>query len=241
MNEDEFIDDCVNEIFARGLIPPYEDEVLEYLYGQYDDIESIPAKADFIEKCIDHFDLTTVGASHYWLAVHEAGHAIVGLKFGLPLRGVRFHDGGKTGVAVFRDPERRRSKDETIIRKLIEVDVAGNMAQIVYPGCEAPIGGHLSDLYVSDLRPGEHGDKYPSDFWLADNKAHALLYGSGDTPASTDRNTWPAKRAILKEAEAEAEKLLRCELETLKRLSAELLKGPMKGTAVKQIVDGGDS
>ena len=49
---------------------------------------------------------------------------------------------------------------------------------------------------------------------------------------------WAARREIVKRAEAEAEEILREKLETLSRLTQELRRGPMTGTAVRAIVAG---
>ena len=246
MNEDEFIDDVLEQIFCLGLKVPHPLDVS----GLLCDDEDLPDREVFIAECVDYFGLTseiegwgtisiTVGASDEWLAVHEAGHAIVGLKMGLPLTGVRFNLDGSKGDTIFHDPDWPVPISKEFVLPLINVDVAGNMAQIVFPSCEYPEGGFLSELYNADLSPG---CRCPSDFVLADDKAHRLVNGlcNGAPRTKSDPTTWPAKRAILKEAEAEAEKILRCELDSLKQLAVELRKGPMTGTAVRRIVNDGN-
>jgi hypothetical protein len=175
----------------------------------------------------------TAGARDEWLAVHEAGHAIVGVKASFRLRGVRFYgDRGFPGEAGFDNVEWSESEDEDLLRRLIRVDVAGNIAEILHPTCEAP-QGRLSDLY----RDRTAGDR-PTDFITADARAKHLatvVFQKARRTFTAD-DVWHARHEILKQAESEAEQVLRDSWDALMRLGQQLQCGPMTGTAIRMIV-----
>src|SRR5947209_1632072 len=87
-----------------------------------------------VEKITGLSPSANAGAREKWLAVHEAGHAIVGLDAGFALRGIRFYgNDGFPGEAGLEDVAWNTSKDENLLRRLIRVDVAGNVAEILHP------------------------------------------------------------------------------------------------------------
>lgn len=244
MHQEAYVAEILEQIFSLGLHLPHAQDVLEYLQRICDG-DATPNPSDFIEDCIDEFDLTrqpnqlwgtisrTAGAAHKWLAVHESGHAIVGLNVPLLLTGIRFNHDGSKGLAIFHDPDWRDSTDEELLRRLIRVDVAGNMAQMLRPGCHPP-EGCLSSLY-DDRTPGDR----PTDFIDADEKAKHLaivLLERTGKPLVTEV-IWHLRRVIVERAEAEATLILRENLKTLDLLACKLLTGPMTGTAVSRIVD----
>ena len=244
MHQEPFVAEILEQIFSLGLHVPHARSVSQYLERTCNG-DATPNPSDFIEECIDEFDLIsdpnplwgtisrTAGAAHKWLAVHESGHAIVGLTVPLLLTGIRFNRDGSKGLAIFHDPDWRDSTDEELLRRLIRVDVAGNMAQMLRPGCHPP-EGCLSSLY-DDRTPGDR----PTDFIDADEKAKhlaiSLLERMGK--ALVTEEIWHLRRAIVERAEAEATLILRENLEALDLLACELLHGPMTGTDVRRIVD----
>jgi hypothetical protein len=184
MTREEFTDAVLEQFFVQGL--NCQNLSLLWMYAnlecvqpgvwpdprtfamKYTNSPALTRKAEQFGK----FASPTAGASHRWLAVHEAGHAIVGLKAGLFLKGIRFYnaaDDKQFGEAGLEDPPWQSSRDEALLRKLIRVDMAGNIAQLVYPNCEAPMGRRLSELY-EDRTSGQR----PSDFCCADKRANQL-------------------------------------------------------------------
>src|SRR5262249_45601869 len=119
----------------------------------------------------------------------------------------------------------------------IRVDMAGNVAQLVSPNCEAPEGGRLSELY-RDRTPGQR----PSDFCCADMRANqlAVVLLNWDRKAPTPERIWEAKRSFLEQGEAEAEEILRGSIRLLERLADPLMRGPMTGTAIRSFVEAFD-
>ena len=244
MHQEPFVAEILEQIFSLGLHVPHAQSVLQYLERTCDG-DATPNPSDFTEECVDEFDLTsesnplwgtisrTAGAAHKWLAVHEAGHAIVGLNVPLPLTGIRFNRDGSKGLAILHDPDWRDSTDEELLRRLIRVDVAGNMAQLLCPNCHPP-EGCLSSLY-DDRTSGNR----PTDFIDADEKAKRLavvLLEQTGKPLVTEE-IWHARRAIVERAEVEATQILQENLKILELLACELLNGPMTGTAVNRVVE----
>ena len=220
-----------------------------YVRMEWENLGTSRDPYSFVEKCVRFLRITnqqvdpimaalpspTAGARDEWLSVHEAGHAIVGVKAGFALRGkVRFYgDHGFPGEARFEDVEWRSSRDEDLLRRLIRVDVAGNIAEMLHPTCKAP-QGRLSDLY----RDRTSGDR-PTDFISADARAKhlatVLLEGAGKAFDSDD--VWRARQALIQQAEIEATQVLQCSLETLDRLALQLKCGLKTGTAVRLIME----
>src|SRR6266849_2666121 len=161
MTGEEFTDAVLEHFFVRGL--NCQSLPLLWMYANIERAQTNawPDPRTFAMNYIDSPGMTrkakqlgkfaspTAGARHRWLAVHEAGHAIVGLKAGLSLKGIRFYDAGdkQFGEAGLEDPPWQSSSDENLLRMLIRVDMAGNIAQLIYPNCETPVGGRLSLLY----------------------------------------------------------------------------------------------
>ena len=167
--------------------------------------------------------------------MHGAGHAIVGLKGSLTLKRIRFYDADdkQFGEAGLEDPPWQTSRDENLLRLLIRVDMAGNIAQLVNPNCEAPENGRLSELY-KDRTAGQR----PSDFICADMMASqlAVVLLNWDRKSPTPDLIWEAKQRYLQQAEAEAEEILRQSMELLDQLAERLMQGPMTGTGVGEVV-----
>ncbi len=247
MTDEQFTGAVLEHLFAQGMnclnLP------LLSMYAQMER-EQLGATADprsFAEKCVELPGVAyqpqmegknpskKTGACEKWLAIHEAGHAIVGLRAGLFLKGIRFYgDEGFPGEAGLDDPPWQASSDENLLRMLIRVDMAGNIAQLVYPNCTAPVGGRLSELY-QDRTPGDR----PSDFICADARANqlAVVLLNWDRKSPTPERIWQAKRRFLEQGEAEAEGILRENIELLERLAEPLMRGPMIGAAVRAIME----
>jgi hypothetical protein len=248
MTEGQFIDAVLEHLFVRGLNCPNLSLLAMYVRMDWERLRVSPDSVSFAEKCVQLPGVTyqptrlgknpslSAGASEQWLAVHEGGHAIVGLMSGFTLRGVRFYgDDGFPGETGLEDVPWKLSADEALLRRLVRVDVAGNVAQMLYPGCEAPMGGRLSMLY-NDRTPGDR----PTDFISADARAARLTFvlqqWDGKPPVPTEN--WEARRAILVQAEAEAEGILKANFEKLSSLADQLQRGPMTGAAVRTVMDG---
>jgi hypothetical protein len=177
---------------------------------------------------------STAGALESWLALHEAGHAIVAVRGGLPVRGVRFFEPngfpGETGIV-----ERgwNRSMDAAFLQRLVRIAVAGNVAQIIWEGCKEPEGGQLSKLY-DDLTGGNR----PTDFIMADARAARVTYilGQWNGKAPIPKENWAARRAVLVQAEAEAETTLRADMDKLRALAERLQRGPVRGSEIRAVI-----
>ena len=99
------------------------------------------------------------GAREEWIAVHEAAHAIVAVKAGIMVRGIRFYGDGLRGETGIEDLDWLESTDEQLLRGLVRLDVAGNVGEIIR-GYE-PKGGYLSRFF-DDKDPAQPAN-YPSD------------------------------------------------------------------------------
>jgi hypothetical protein len=247
MREDKFIDLVLENLFVRGFNCPNLPLLSMYVTREYEQCGESPDLNSFLPKCFALPGVThrpesptgetpspTAGARDRWLAAHEAGHAIVGIKAGFTLRGVRFYGAqGFPGETGFPDEDWERSADEDLLRRLIRVDVAGNIAEMVRPANREP-EGRLSALY-DDLTPG----KRPSDFCSADARAECLavvLYEKARKPTMGNM-MWDVRRSILEQAESEAEEVLRKHRGALARLADCLQRGPMSGTEVLGILN----
>ena len=99
------------------------------------------------------------GAREEWIALHEAAHAIVAVKAGIMVRGIRFYGDGLRGETGIEDLDWLESTDEQLLRGLVRLDVAGNVGEIIR-GYE-PKGGYLSRFF-DDKDPAQPAN-YPSD------------------------------------------------------------------------------
>ena len=253
MYKEQFIAEVLEQLFNRGFVGPHALDASEFLEREYDDDE-LPNHDEFVDLCIRHFKLTccsrnhelgitstTAGAAHYWLAIHEAGHAIVGVKMGFLLTGVWFFCNGEKGEAIFHDPDfpDAPQEAEALLRKLIAIDVAGivaeNLLKAIHIGSDTP-EALLSTWYSDRLVPG---CACPSDFPIADAKAHRIvnLQFNGSAIEWNDRSVWPQKTEILLQAEAEAEQILSQNIRALNALADVLLKGPITGSSVRQLLN----
>jgi hypothetical protein len=248
MTEGQFIDAVLEHLFMRGLNCLNLPLLLMYARMDQDRHGAWPDPSAFADQCtqlpgVSHRPVeqttgavpsVTAGAREKWLAVHEAGHAIVGFDAGFALRGIRFYgNDGFPGEAGLEALEWKTSKDENLLRRLIRVDVAGNMAEILHPDCPAP-QGRLSVLY-DDRTPGNR----PTDFISADSRARhlAVVLRERDGKGPDVEAVWKARREIVEQAEAEAQQVLAKRQKVLDRLADQLLQGPMPGSAVRSILE----
>jgi len=233
-----FIKKLVKAIHKGGLVPPFESDINVALHGEFGKFKQRPSEAEALQFCIKTFDLTLTAPKYAFLAFHEAGHALVGMKAGLLFKGVRFHDGGDSGVTVFQDPEWKHSTNARFLRTLIAVDVAGNVAErfakVLRPDAHQPIE-LLSAWY--DGRLAANPPRPPDLFW-ADRRAHQLdsVVNGGPIKAYDDPAAWPAKRGFLEAAERAVEKLLSNNSKSFQLLSEELMKGPMREKAIRKLI-----
>jgi len=127
----------------------------------------------------------------------------------------------------------RASTDKDLLRRIMTVDVAGNVAEMLHPAGRVS-EGRLSGLY-NDRTPGDR----PSDFIFANETAarlaSVLSEKAGSVPVGDE--FWQAKRSIMEQAETEVEQILQHSLETLNRLARELQRGPMTGTDIRLIME----
>ena len=235
---DQLITSAVKELWRRGLVPPSKAELRLYLTDLYRNFNRFPDEAVFVAECVKYFDLTKDGPQWDWLAYHEAGHVILGLKARLPLRGVRFHCGGTNGVAVLRDPPWQTSANERLLRRLIAIDVAGvvaeRVANVTHNGSPSPhqLLSTCHDLYYV------HCQGITNDFELAEIKAKHLseVCHSAVQTTLNDPASWPMRVAILRRAEDKAADILQRNKDALTRLAKELKKGPLSGEAVRRVI-----
>ena len=177
-----------------------------------------------------------------WIAVHEAGHVIAGLSAGYNLVGVRFFSHRcevkntdiVAGRAIFDEIETAGASEDELLN-LACFDVAGNVAQLVTPGCEPPYGGWLSAIYASDVRPS----RPPTDLEAADETATCILALRHQRPFQT--RDWSVevrreKLAILNEAEARAIRLFRQRRLQLVTLSKAMMNGALPGSEIRRLI-----
>jgi hypothetical protein len=247
MTEDKFLDLVLENLLVRGINCPNLPLLSMYVTMEYELCGASPDLNTFLQKCLELPGVThrpasptgetpsvTAGARDRWLAVHEAGHAIVGVKAGFTLRGVRFYGAeGFPGETGFPDDNWEKSADEYLLRRLIRVDVAGNIAEMVRPADREP-EGRLSVLY-DDLMPGER----PSDFCSADARARRLAVVLHEKVGKPIMNNmmWEVRRSILEQAECEAEEVLRKHAGAWAQLANCLQRGPISGTTVLSILN----
>jgi len=175
---------------------------------------------------------STAGARDEWLAIHEAAHAIVVIKAGIALRGVRFYGNGFPGETGFEETGWQESTDEDLLQSLIRISVAANIAELMH-GHE-PEGGYPS-WFFDDRDPAERCI-CPSDVigaWEGAKRLATVRFEKVGKEA-TLVELRPAKRAIIERAEAG--EIVRENMGTLGRLAQELRRGPMSGAAVREIV-----
>jgi hypothetical protein len=248
LTHDEFADAVMEEIFIRGFVCPPRDIVVSNVRSEWDWLGAARDPKSYAERTIQIFGLTngpnvpargistpTLGAAQEWIAIHEAGHVIVGLRAGLSFWGVRFYDDGLQGEAGFVDPDWENSADEELLRWLIRVDVAANVAELLH-GHE-PNGGRPSQFF-SKQKPVV-GGQYPSDVICAWKRARrlAIVQFEKEGMELDEDRLWAARKLIIEEAEADVEQILRENREALTRLAEQLRRGPLTGAAVRAIVD----
>lgn len=222
-------------------MPPFPEDIDCALWDNYGKFKHWPSKKEVVRHCIETFDLTLTASKHTFLAVHEAGHALMAMKTGLPMKGIRFHDAGDSGVTVLLDVEWKHSTDVRRLNALIAIDVAGvvaeRLAKVLRPDADEPLE-LLSTWYDGRLAGNP---PTPLDFQLAHHRAHQLDSVVSQSPvrpvrALNDPAGWPAKKAILESAEKTVEVVLAKNMEVLQNLADSLKEGPMITKAIKRLV-----
>jgi hypothetical protein len=183
----------------------------------------------------DGISCSTTGACGEWIAVHEAAHAIVAVKAGTRVWGIRFYGDGSIGETGIEQFNWRESTDEDLLGILVRVDVAGNVGELMRSHDPSSRGGRLSRFFPED-GPQKDGD-YPYDAVNAWDHAKCLalvrFQKAGKEPSDAELRS--AIYAIIAQAESEAEQVLLANSEALDGLAGELLRGPMTGTAIRAI------
>ena len=172
MTQEQFTEAVMEQLFVRGFQCPDKCLLTMYVRMEWARLGGSPDHGPFAEMCAEILRLRndavdprmgipspTAGARDEWLAVHEAGHAIVVVRAGMTLRGVRFYGNGFPGETGFEEPDWEESTDEDLLRRLIRIDVAANIAELTC-GHE-PEGGYPSRFF--DHRKPVTGEEYPSD------------------------------------------------------------------------------
>jgi hypothetical protein len=245
MTQEQFTDAVMEILFVRGFTCPPWSALLICVQTDWARLGPLTDPVVFAESSVPPMEMAAdptmgtaspaAGARDEWLAVHEAGHAIVGLRAELVLRGVRFYSGGFPGLTLFEDSDWQTSMAEDLLRRQIRVDVAANIAEIMR-GHE-PNGGYPSRFF-DDKNPADPGN-YPTDIigaWKRALRLATIRFERDGKPLDLVEFR-AAKREIVERAEAEAEDVLRENMDELDRLAQELRRGPMTGTAVRAIVD----
>lgn len=243
----QFVVDVLEELFQRGLEIPREADLTSYLRSEFDDSDWKPTEDELICACVRKFKLTnfdpelecyisnTAGAGREWLAIHEAGHAIVGLELEFLLTGVRFfpdHLEGPKGISIFHNPT---GNDRCLILGLIAVDVAGNIAQLITPKCDEPNGGRLSELCEGFSLERV----YPSDFFCANKNADKIMKPiRGCMDQISIELQLRKRKPLFQQAEKLAEEILKSRCRFVRPLAEQLMSGPMTGTEIKRVISG---
>jgi hypothetical protein len=245
MTQDQFTDAVMEELFVRGFVCPPRAAVAIFVRTDWQRFGPLTDPTDCIESLSRVPDLlsqatmlglpaSASGAREEWLAIHEAAHAIVVLKAGITLRGVRYYGDGFPGETGFEETGWQTSNDEALLQSAVRISVAANIAELMH-GLE-PEGGYVSQFF-DERDPAEPG-QYPSDVvaaWeVAKDLAIVRFVKAGIEP--TILGLRAPKRAIIEQAEAEAGEILRENVDALSRLAQELRRGPKTGAAVRAIV-----
>jgi hypothetical protein len=245
MTQGQFTDAVMEILFVRGFACPSHSDLLLCVQTDWARLGPLTDPVVFAENSVPPLTIATdpmvgtasptAGARDEWLAIHEAGHAIVGLRAGLVLRGVRFYNDGFPGLALFEDFDWQTSMDEDLLRREIRVDVAANIAELMR-GHE-PNGGCPSRFF-DDKNPADPAN-YPTDIigaWQRAWRLATVLFERDGRPLDLVELR-AAKRDIVERAEAEAKDVLLENMAELGALAQALRRGPMTGTAVRAIVD----
>jgi hypothetical protein len=246
MTQEQFNDAVMEQLFLRGFVCPACATVAVFAgtewqrRGQSAEPEAVIDDMAHVPGLITQAMLlgkpaSQSGAREEWIAVHEAGHAIIVLKAGLRLWGIRYYGDGFPGETSFEETGWQTSKDETLLQSLVRVSVAANIAEMMHG--HAPEGGYPSRFF-DDKDPAQPG-QYPSDVttaWeIAKDLAIVRLENEGIEP--TILGLRAPKRLIIAQAESEAGEILRENADALSRLAEELRRGPMTGSQVRGIVE----
>ncbi len=233
---DAYVSQVLEVIFNRGLVIPNFYDVRRYVKGQKLtglNAEKVATNCEFRYR-LGNFDCdhnsyisTSDSAANLKLAVHEAGHAMIGLQTGLVLTGVRFfsHTSPPSGSTLLHTPESYIDADRSI-RISIRNDLAGNVAQMMVPGCE-PTEGYLSTCCGVDVPVVDNC----SDLCHAYDQAKRLLQNSNSSlPQSAQI------RQIFEAEESEIRAFFERRIFVLKRLANEFMKRPMTGTQIRRLI-----
>jgi len=171
-------------------------------------------------------------AATRYLALHEAGHAIVGLRLKLTIERILFHgSSGETGETCFSASswrQRAATGDHEPARAELAVDVAGLLAEDLFGGREVR---RLSAVLVDGIHNGSQVEA--CDFRAAEDKAENLATFAHGKPENRD-----VKLTELRRAEALAEQILRANEDVLRNLAEALFQqsdGQMRGDRVRAI------
>jgi len=242
MTQDQFTDAVMETLFVRGFVCPPRATVAIFVgtdwqrFGPLTDpaacIESLSRVPNLIRQAtMLGLPASASGARDDWIAVHEAAHAIVVIKAGITLRGVRYYGDGCPGETGFEETGWQESDDADLLQSLVRISVAANIGGLMH-GHE-PEGG-LPSRFFDERNPAERGH-YPSDIigaWeAAKHLAIVRFEKAGKEPKLIELRD--PKRAIIAQAEAEAGQILRENFEALNRLAEELRRGPMTGAAAR--------
>lgn len=250
MDSARFIDTVVEWLFVRGFNCRNIPMLAAHIRSNWERLESTEP-ASVAVSCLGWPGLVykptssmgegpsdTAGAGDRWLAVHEAGHAIVGIRANLKLWGIRFYGAtGITGETGFEEFDWTSSNDESLLRQHIRIDVAANLAEMIL-AVRVPDGGYPSRFFDSQRPTREM--HIPSDIIGAWKKAHRVVTVRNEEfeVLPEEETLWTEGRTIVAEAEVEAEQVLKSHLEGLERLADQLQRGPMSGAAVRLLLDG---
>jgi hypothetical protein len=160
------------------------------------------------------------------------------MKIGLKFTGIRFHDDGDSGVTVIRDIDWRYSTDVNLLKRLICVDVAGNVAERILNCLQQDAAEPVEPLSAWFDGRLSSNPAISSDFVWAARRADRLGHVLHGAPLRhyDEPDGWLIKKALLEQCEKAVEKTLSQNIEALQSLSKELMKGPMTAKAIRKIV-----
>jgi hypothetical protein len=170
MTSEQFTDAVMETLFVRGFVCPPRATVAIFVSTDWQRSGPLTDPAVVIDNMSRVPDLirqatmmglpaSAAGARDQWIGVHEAAHAIVVLKAGLALRGVRYYGDGFPGETGFEETDWQMSTDEKLLQSLVRISVAANVGELMN-GFE-PEGG-LPSRFFDERNPTEPG-QYPSD------------------------------------------------------------------------------
>jgi hypothetical protein len=129
MTQGQFTHAVMEEIFIPGLVclpRAFLSICVEAKWAQLGPLadprafaeNSVPSLPRAMDPLLGTF-ASASGAGEEWIAIHEASHAIVAVKAGIMVRGIRFYGDGLRGETGIEELAWCESTDEELLQRLV--------------------------------------------------------------------------------------------------------------------------